>query len=86
MDQLPLAIKCPNCASAIREADYCKEIIRRGKHGPTITYEVWVALTDGAQTRLVGAGLEVEQALYIEQQIELLIELKDKPMSGEVRR
>ena len=36
---------------------YCKEIIRRGKHGPTITYEVWAALTDGAQTRLVGAGL-----------------------------
>ncbi|MEQ1750962.1 MAG: TFIIB-type zinc ribbon-containing protein [Prosthecobacter sp.] len=65
---------------------FCKEIIRRGKNGPTVTYEVWVALSDGTQSKLVGAGLEVEQALYIEQQIELQLNVKDKPMSSEVRR
>lgn len=65
---------------------YCKEIIKRGKHGPTLTYEVWVALTNGTQSKLVGAGLEMEQALFIEQQIEMLLDVKDKPMVGEVRR
>lgn len=65
---------------------YCKEIIRRGKNGPTVIYEVWVALTNGTQSKLVGLGMEMEQALYVEQQIESLLDLKDKPMAGEVRR
>lgn len=73
-------------AAGMIDQIFCKEIIRRGKNGPTVTYEVWVALTNGTQSKLVGAGLESEQALYIEQQIESLLDVKDKPMSGEVRR
>lgn len=65
---------------------YCKEIINRGKNGPSISYEVWVALNNGTSSKLLGAGLEMDQALYIEQQIERYLDLKDKPMSGEVRR
>jgi len=65
---------------------YCKEIIRRNENGPSLSYEVWVAQIDSRHSRLVAVGMEPEQALYIEQQIEALLDLKDRPMPGEFRR
>lgn len=63
-----------------------KAIITRGKDGPMISYETWVILSDGSNTKLVGGGLEVDQALFIEQQIESLLDVKDRPIAGEYRR
>ena len=65
---------------------YCKEIIRRNKNGVSTHYEVWVVLSDGTHSRLVAAGMEPEQALYIEQQIEGALDIKDRAMAGEYRR
>jgi hypothetical protein len=73
-------------ASGMVEQVYCKEIITRGKDGPMISCETWVILSDGSNTKLVGGGLEVDQALYIEQQIESLLDVKDRPIAGEYRR
>ncbi len=65
---------------------YCKEHLRRTRSGVTTLYEVWAALTTGQQSRLVRCGLQPEQALYIEQQIEQHLDLKDRAMPGEYRR
>jgi len=65
---------------------FCKEILRHTKQGVSTHYEVWVTLVDGTQSKLVGVGINAEQALYIEQQIEIMLDLKDRAMSGEVRR
>lgn len=65
---------------------YCKEVIHRGKNGVSTSYEVWALLDDGTHTRLAAAGMDPEQALYIEQQVEALLDLKDRPMPGEYRR
>lgn len=73
-------------AAGMVEQVYCKEIITRGKDGPSIKYETWITLTDGSNSKLVGVGMEVDQALFIEQQIESLLDIKDKPVRGEYRR
>ncbi len=65
---------------------YCKEVIHRSKNGVSTTYEVWVQLDDGTNSRLVASGLNPDQALFIEQQIESMLAVKDRPMSGEYRR
>jgi hypothetical protein len=65
---------------------YCKEIVRHGEDGPIVSHELWVALKNGHSSKLIGAGLNVDQALYIEQQIERFLGMEDKPMSGEVQR
>lgn len=73
-------------AAGMVEQVYCKEIVTRGKDGPTVRYEVWVILSDRSNTKLVAGGLEVDQALFIEQQIESLLDVKDRPVGGEYRR
>jgi hypothetical protein len=73
-------------AAGLIDQTYCKEIIRRNKNGVSTHYEVWVALSDGKHSRLVAAGMEPEQALYIEQQIETTLDIKDRSMPGEYRR
>lgn len=73
-------------AAGMVEQLYCKETIVRTNNGPSLSYETWILLSDGSNSKLVGSGLEVEQALYIEQQIESILNLKDKPIAGEFRR
>ena len=73
-------------AAGMVEQLYCKETIVRTNNGPSLSYETWILLSDGTNSKLVGSGLEVEQALYIEQQIENTLNLKDKPIAGEFRR
>ena len=73
-------------AAGMVEQLYCKETIVRTNNGPSLSYETWILLSDGTNSKLVGSGLEVEQALYIEQQIENILNLKDKPIAGEFRR
>lgn len=65
---------------------YCKEKISRGKNGPNYQYELWAALHDGSTRKLLGTGLTMEQALYIEQKLERALALKDRAMAGELPR
>ncbi len=65
---------------------YCKEQIHRGKNSTNYTYEVHVALNTGKDEKLV-TGLEnSEQALYLEQEIERFLGIKDQPVRGEFGR
>lgn len=65
---------------------YCKRVSRRGKHGVTHSYEVWVALRDGTSSKLASDGLDEQQALFLEQRIEAALGLPDRPMAGELER
>ncbi|MES2594287.1 MAG: hypothetical protein V4662_03070 [Verrucomicrobiota bacterium] len=65
---------------------FSKEIHRTTHHGLSKRYQVWVALTDGTQSRLVDVGLEADKALYIEQQIELALHIRDQLIPGELPR
>jgi hypothetical protein len=64
---------------------YCKEHISRGKNGVTTTYQVHVATHGGAQEKLVDSLDSSDQALYLEQEIERFLSIKDAPVAGEMR-
>jgi len=65
---------------------FCKRKETRGKHGPHVTYELWLSLRGPRAVKLVSNGLEEEQVLYLEQRIESVLGLSDRPMAGELVR
>lgn len=65
---------------------FCKRKERRGKNGPHVSYELWLALRNTRAVKLVSNGLEEEQVLYLEQRIESALGLADRPMAGELPR
>lgn len=66
---------------------YCRRFVHRSSDsGPTTKYEVWMNTTDGKAKKLLGANLDEQQALFVEQQIERALGIPDRPMAGEVER
>ena len=63
---------------------YVEEKVHRGKHGLRYTYQVHVVNKEGNKTTLVSHLQKREQACFIEQQIELFLGIKDRPMQGEI--
>jgi hypothetical protein len=65
---------------------YCKEKVSHSKNGTNYSYEVHAALRDGGQVKLL-SGLDVaDQALFIEQQLERYLGIKDRSVGGELPR
>jgi hypothetical protein len=56
------------------------------KNSTSTTYEVYAILQDGARQKLLSGLHEIEQALYIEQEIERFLEIEDRPVRGETAR
>jgi len=65
---------------------YCKEHVRRGRHGPQVGYELWMKRTDHKVLKLLGAGDDPDQALFLEQRLERELKLVDRPVAGELPR
>ncbi len=66
---------------------YCKEVTRyRRRGGPSSTHEVHVATRDGRQVKLLSGLESSDQALYLEQEIERSLGIKDQPVRGEIPR
>lgn len=65
---------------------FCREIIRQGKNGPSVSYELWAALRNGTTKRVLSTMLSDEQAIFIEQQLEKALGITDRAMAGEVHR
>ena len=63
---------------------YCQRITHPQKNGYSFTYEVIVVLADGKTRKLVSGLPEQDQALYIEQEIEKYLQIKDRPVKGEM--
>lgn len=66
---------------------YCRRVVSRNNdNGPTTRYELWMAAKDGQARKLLGAGLDEQQALFVEQQIERALGIPDRPIAGEIER
>lgn len=65
---------------------FCKEKARQNRNGQSFHYEVWAVLRDSTTKKVVGAGLTMEQALFIEQKLEHALGIQDRPVPGEVDR
>lgn len=64
---------------------YCKERVSRGRRSTSVTYEV-DAVTPANTTEKLLTGLnEPEEALFLEQEIERFLGVKDRPVPGELR-
>lgn len=58
----------------------------RGKNSTSHTYEVHARSSRDTDVKLLAGLPEVDQALYIEQQLEAFLGLRDEPVAGEVPR
>jgi hypothetical protein len=65
---------------------YSKEKISRSSNRETITYEVHAMTHSGKSIKLVPYMASSEQALFVEQEIEKYLGIKDKPVRGEISR
>jgi hypothetical protein len=63
---------------------YVKRHIRRREGQNMITYDVWVTTRAGRHFVLVGGLQTSEQALYIEQEIEIFLGIADKPVKNAI--
>jgi predicted Zn finger-like uncharacterized protein len=65
---------------------YTKENLSRNRRSSSLTYEVHAATRDGRSVKLL-SGLETsEQALFLEQEIERYLQIKNIPVPGELGR
>ncbi len=65
---------------------YREEIVRHTKNGQSITYQLSVALKDGKKLKLVSGVNAADQALYLEQEIERHLGIRDQAVVGEMRK
>ena len=65
---------------------YVKEHVSQGKNSTTITYEVHADTLSAGHLKLVSGIDSSEKALFIEQEIEKFLRIKDTPVSGEFPR
>lgn len=65
---------------------YCMEQVHRGKNGTSYTYDVMCLRNDGVRDTLVQGLQDSTQALFIEQELERFLGIKDQPVDGELRR
>lgn len=63
---------------------FTKEKMHRNKNGTSYTYEVHFQDHEGNETKMVSRLGNPDQALYIEQEIESTMGIKDAPVSGEL--
>ena len=65
---------------------YSKEKVSHSRNGTSVSYEVRARTTDRGDIKLLGHLEREDQALFIEQQIEHFLEIKDEPVRSEVAR
>ncbi len=65
---------------------YSKEKISRSSKNTSVTYEVHALTHGGKSIKLVPYMESSEQALFVEQEIERYLGIKDKPVRGEINR
>jgi len=65
---------------------YCQERAVHNKRSVHHVYDVHALLADGDDLTLVSALPDSQQALYLEQQIEARLRIKDEPVGGELPR
>ncbi|HEX2094262.1 MAG TPA: hypothetical protein VHG28_17795 [Longimicrobiaceae bacterium] len=65
---------------------YCEEKVTRGRNGPHYSYNLMVVMRDGGRKKLV-SGLDTpDVSLFLEQEMEEWLKIRDEPVQGELRR
>lgn len=64
---------------------YCREKFH-DKHRRTVTYQVLLTRRDGTTIKLLGGLEELDQALFIEQELERALGITDRSIRGELKR
>ncbi|MCB9746171.1 MAG: hypothetical protein H6741_00820 [Alphaproteobacteria bacterium] len=64
---------------------YVTRKVRRNKNGTTVTYELRAVTREHAGQLILGGLDELEQALWLEQELEDHLDIRDRPVAGEVR-
>ncbi|MEM7018176.1 MAG: hypothetical protein AAF512_12655 [Pseudomonadota bacterium] len=71
----------------LRSADirqlFCKEKINRNKNGTYRTYELHALTAQGKRMKLLDGLPEPEEALFLEQEVQRFLKIKDAPVRGE---
>lgn len=65
---------------------FCKEKVSSRRNVPRLRYEVWAVLRRGESKRIGAEGLDQDQALFIEQEIERALNIKPRAVAGEITR
>ena len=63
---------------------YCKERISHSKNGTNYSYQVLAVTKTNVRQTLVKGLTEADQALFIEQELERFLDIKDRPVRGEI--
>lgn len=65
---------------------FAKSHVSHGKNGPVVDYQVWLHRSDGRQEKFISSQLTADQALFLEQQLEMALGIEDRAMPGELPR
>lgn len=65
---------------------YGLERLRRSRRNTSTTYDLQAVKADGAAVALIRGLTSAEQALYLEQEIERFLGIKDSPVPGELHK
>ncbi|MEM6334806.1 MAG: hypothetical protein AAF823_15840 [Planctomycetota bacterium] len=63
---------------------YCKQRVHHGKNGTSVTYALHVKLKGGRDEKVLSNLRQQSHALYVEQQVERVLGLKDEAVAGEM--
>jgi hypothetical protein len=69
-------------SSALKQL-YVKEVISNSRNGTTVRYDLNALTREGRSIKFAGGMETSDQALYIEQEIEKFLGIKDGPVKGE---
>jgi hypothetical protein len=64
---------------------YCVERRHHVKQNTTISYELQAIKADGSSIAIIKNLKNIEQALYLEQQVECFLGIRDEPVRGEIQ-
>ncbi|MEW5931665.1 MAG: hypothetical protein AB1941_29705 [Gemmatimonadota bacterium] len=65
---------------------YCEEKVNRGRNGYTYTYHLKAVTSDGGRLKIVSGLDSPDVPLYLEQEMEQHLRIRDEPVAGELRR
>lgn len=65
---------------------YCVEHVSRSRRGSSVTYRVQAVKADGSSAALIKGLASAEQALFLEQELERFLAIKDERVRGELPR
>ena len=64
---------------------YCKEKVSRSKNGTQYRYVVHAVLKNGRQRKLLSGLDQLDQALWLEQELEASLGIRDRAVPGEIQ-